>query len=321
MVSKKEKQNLTESQKKILKVLALDGPSWYYELYDGKKIASNKTVLYALHRLTSLGLTEKKKEYPQKDTRICSMGRKKTYYGLTFHGVLYCLNIDLFTEDEAAKVRLRNFAGVPLAVDPNSSLSLDEEALAIMPKSSRLETERLMLLLRTHLKQEGERLNRAINNICSEARRNKKHVQIFSMIEEKCSRKIYGALRHVNPTPGHYDAEYARYVFQKEQGQCFHEIFSKMLAGNQEVFDDMVEVLKDRYSLEVLQKVLFPYYATMHQKLQHLEPKSGVEWLKVWKSSEEWFSQLAKTSPEHLKTVISAGPKRIGEFRQLMNKL
>jgi DNA-binding PadR family transcriptional regulator len=322
MVAKVEKQYLTESQKKILRVLALEGPSYYYELYSEKEIASNKTVLDALHRLTSLGLIEKKEEYPKKENEgPFFMGRKKTYYGLTFHGVLYCLNLDMFTEDQAAEVRLRNFAEVPLVIDPTSSLFPSEEVLAFWPKSYRDEFERAMLNVKAHLEQEGKHLNRAINNICSEAQRNKKHVKIFSMIEEKCSRKIYGALRRVNPTPGHYDEEYARYIFQKEQAQCFHEVFSKMLSGDKEVFDDMIIVLNDINSQNVLQKVLFPYYVTMHQKLRSLESNSSAEWLKAWKSSEEWFSQLAKLDLPQLKAVMRAGPKRLGKFKARMNRL
>ena len=318
----RERQDVTQSQRRILEVLAKYGPSYHYDLFKNKKIASNKTVLDGLHRLAHLGLTERKSKFPQERHKVWGRGRNQMYYGLTFHGVLYCLNIDIFKEDEAAKVRLRNFAHVPVAFEPeSSSISLGQEALGFLPESSRIELERVRCLLETNMKEELERLNRSINRIASEAQNNKRHVQLFSFVEENQSEKIYGALRRVNPTPGHYDSEYARYIFQKEFAECFNKVFAEILAGKQAPFDEMNNVLSDPYSLEVLQKALFPYYATIHEKLQKLEYKSGMEWLNCWKQCEQWFANLSKASPNELKHMMKQGPKSIADLKRSMNKL
>jgi hypothetical protein len=319
MGSKNTKQDITEKQKQILTVLALEGPACGYDLFKKKKIASNKTVYEARDHLISLGLIEIKREQPQEDTHESTyvMGRKKVYFGLTFHGVLYCLNVDLFEEKQAASVRLRNFAEIPVAVQTIPFGSLEEW----MPASMRGEIERLNALLEVHLKPIMESCNANLQRIVKKARENNRYVRLLSMIEERHGERIYRALRAVNPTPGHYIEDYAADIFQKEYNACLNAFFFQMLKSNSEVFDDMQKCLKDQYSVDVLQKVLCVQWASAYQKLLRLESNSPADLLKGWTYLAKVFSDLSKMESDAFRSMLKGAPQAFSQVKQIMNRL
>ncbi|RLI21522.1 hypothetical protein DRO54_03490 [Candidatus Bathyarchaeota archaeon] len=105
--------NLTTKQKEILSYLAKNGPSWYYELSEKEKIASNKTVLQAFHALRRLGLMEVKKEEQPPHEGKTLFGRKRKYYGLTFKGLIHSLKIGAIEPREAREVRIKHGIALP----------------------------------------------------------------------------------------------------------------------------------------------------------------------------------------------------------------
>jgi len=79
---------LTETEKKIISILALKGYKTYYDFFK-KEGMSSSTAWKLMDDLTEKGLVKVKKE---EAFRI--RGRKKKLYGLTFRGLVYALKIE-----------------------------------------------------------------------------------------------------------------------------------------------------------------------------------------------------------------------------------
>jgi DNA-binding PadR family transcriptional regulator len=77
---------LTETEGKILSVLAKKGIKTYYDIYKKEKLCSSSTAWKLVKKLEKNGFIEVKKE---ETFRI--RGRKKKHYGLTFKGLIAAL--------------------------------------------------------------------------------------------------------------------------------------------------------------------------------------------------------------------------------------
>ena len=86
-MGKNKPLRLKKKDKEIIKYIAKNGPSWYYDLAYVQEIASNKTIGNTLKYLNGSLLEIKKSIKPESK----SGGRKRQYYGLTFRGLHYAL--------------------------------------------------------------------------------------------------------------------------------------------------------------------------------------------------------------------------------------
>jgi hypothetical protein len=241
----------------------------------------------------------------QKET---STGKRKAdLLSITFKGIIYALNIGAILPKAAATVRLRSAAEVSIMTDPmkrrvfEPSELFDKQLLELIPRSRLLELEKL----KVGLESEFENLNFQVEEIMKRAKKNNHVVRIFSMIEEKFSERIYTELlKRVNINPSYYDENYARYVFQSEYQKCFMESFTRLLEGDKDAIEEMVQCLIDPYSREVLQKAYFPFWA------KFIPDKATAKALKD-------FSEL---KPEELKNTLRSFSKAISKVKKIMKR-
>jgi hypothetical protein len=322
--------DLTRKQKEILCVLAKEGPSWYYELSEKKKIASNKTVLKAFCDLTSIGLLEIKKE--QQDA---FMGRKRTYYGLTFKGLLYALNTDAFSPREAASVRLRNFVEIPSITDLYIKEDFEPDAFCDQvleihfPHSVLEKFERIRKLMASDVEFELTKLNSKVQKLVSKARQNGTTIRIFSIVEERFSERIYTKLRKVNPDPKYYDESYATAIFQKEHQKCLWEFFNEVIfKSDKAAIKEMLTCLSDPYTLDVFQ-AFFSYFAKVFPRIKkaiesmlEFESEEQIRQFNAeWTEAQKRLDSFSKIPPEELRSQFRDLLARIAQVKAMMKKL
>lgn len=329
-----ETKNVTEREKQILKYFADHGPSWGYELYKKKKIASNKTVVRALQHLNTLGLTEKKGKEENSDVR----GRKRDCHGLTFHGVLYGLNLDFFSSKEAADVRLRNFAEIP---SPNLEPEREASRIAhvdtgfrqfvqlFIPQMDLTEVDRIRDLMKSQLEPEMASFQLNIQRVTWRARKKRGNVRLFSMVEKEFSERIYEKLRKVNPDIKYYDQGLAGLIFEKEHNECVFEFFGKFLASDESTTKKMAECWNDKYSVEVLQKGLFVFFARLfslgkkpiESMIEFASEGAISEFRASWEETQKQLDRFSKMTAGDLRSELMSLAAKIKQQQRMTPKI
>jgi hypothetical protein len=222
---------------------------------------------------------------------------------LTFKGLLYALNMKAVFPKEAATVRLNSDPDVQLISDPvampfHELGKAPEWIQELIPHSMIVDLEKIRLQLKPHL----EALACRMEEIVSRARK-KGDVKMLSMIETKFSERIYTELlKRVNID--YYDKSYAEYVFRTEYQKCLLEFIYEVLKGDAEKIEEMAQCLSDPYSLEILQKALFPF-------LVKLAPNRKTSEILVW---------YTKLSAEELKKELRRFKQAIPKLKKEMRK-